>query len=114
MESKLLMARTPARAARMRSSRGPIVSALSLWRARRPRIERQRMGVTIHFEGQLIDESAYRSLIDVAGRFAAEQEWLTEPIEISHTTLLRVRDEKDWDYAGPVKGISVYPHEDCE
>jgi hypothetical protein len=72
------------------------------------------MGVTIHFEGQLIDESAYRSLINVAGSFAAEQGWLTERIEISHTTLSRVRDEKDWDYSGPVKGMVVYPHEDCE
>jgi hypothetical protein len=72
------------------------------------------MGVTIHFEGQLIDESAYRSLIDVASRFAFEQGWLTEPIEMSHTTLSRVRDEKEWDYSGPVKGMVVYPHEDCE
>ena len=72
------------------------------------------MGVTIHFEGQLSDESAYRSLIDVASSFAVEQCWLTETIEMSHATLSRVRDEKDWDYSGPVKGIVVYPHEDCE
>jgi hypothetical protein len=29
-------------------------------------------------------------------------------------TLLRVRDEKDWDYTGPVKGVAVHLHEDCD
>jgi hypothetical protein len=29
-------------------------------------------------------------------------------------TLHRVRDEKDWDYIGPTKGIVVYLHVNCE
>jgi hypothetical protein len=29
-------------------------------------------------------------------------------------TLLRVRDEQDWDYTGPVKGIAIYLHQECE
>ena len=72
------------------------------------------MGVTIHFEGQLDDEAAYRRLIDVATACAQKQGWLTEPIESEQKTLLRVRDEEDWDYCGPVKGVLIYPHEDWD
>jgi len=72
------------------------------------------LGVTIHFEGQLSDETAYRNLIAGAEVFARERSWLTEPLESEETTLLRVRDEKEWDYRGPVKGMLIYPHEDCE
>jgi hypothetical protein len=40
--------------------------------------------------------------------------WRTETIESKKVTLLRVRDEQDWDYTGPVKRIAVYLHEDCD
>jgi hypothetical protein len=72
------------------------------------------LGVTIHFEGQLPDEEAYRRLIETSSKLALNQGWLTEPIEPAEATLLRVRDEQDWDYTGPVKGLTIYPHEDCE
>lgn len=72
------------------------------------------MGVTIHFEGQLLGEPAYHDLLEAAASFAKQQAWLTETIESEQTTLLRVRDEKDWDYCGPVKGMLIYPHEDCD
>ena len=40
---------------------------------------------------------------------------MTEPIECEETTLLRVDDnEEDWDYCGPVKGVVLYPSEDCD
>lgn len=72
------------------------------------------MGVTIHFEGKLVDEASYRSLIETAAAFAQREQWLTETFESENIKLARVRDEKDWDYYGPVKGIQIYPHEDCE
>jgi hypothetical protein len=73
------------------------------------------MGVTIHFDGELLDEDAFRSLVSTASAFANRQTWLTEPIESDQTTLLRVRDnEEEWDYIGPVKGIVLYPGEDCD
>ncbi len=72
------------------------------------------MGVTIHFEGQLIDEVAYGSLVDAARAFASAQGWQTESIQSQEVTLLRVRDEKEWDYCGPVKGIVLHPHEECD
>src|SRR5258708_40272263 len=36
------------------------------------------------------------------------------PIESEQKTLLRVRDEGDWDYCGPVKSVLIYPHDDCD
>ena len=29
-------------------------------------------------------------------------------------TLTRVRDEQDWDYVGPVKGVVISTDEDCD
>lgn len=72
------------------------------------------MGVTIHFEGQLKDQTALHDLLEMAKAFAREQGWRTELIESDEATLLRVRDEENWDYVGPVRGIVIYPHLDCD
>jgi hypothetical protein len=72
------------------------------------------MGVTIHFEGQLENEAAYQRLVEQVSSIVKAEGWLSEEIESKVTTLLRVRDEHDWDYTGPVKGIAVYLHEDCD
>jgi hypothetical protein len=73
------------------------------------------MGVTIHFKGQLRDEDAYLRVINAATSFATERGWPSEPIKSEQIKLLRVTDdEQDWDYVGPVKGIALYPGEDCE
>lgn len=73
------------------------------------------MGVTIHFKGQLRDEDAYLRVMDAATSFATEQCWSSEPIKSEQAKRLRVTDdEQDWDYIGPVKGIVLYPGEDCE
>lgn len=73
------------------------------------------MGVTIHFEGQLLGEDSFRSLIATAIDFATTHGWLTEPIESEQTTLLRVRDnEEEWNYSGPVRGVVLYPSDDCD
>lgn len=72
------------------------------------------MGVTIHFEGQLTDGVALHNLVTTALDFARDRGWNTEPIEADEVTLLRVRDEVDWNYIGPVRGVSLYPHIDCE
>jgi hypothetical protein len=72
------------------------------------------MGVTIHFEGQLTDKVAYGNLVEVAKAFALDRGWRTESIESGETTLLRVRDEEEWNYVGPVHGIVLYPRVDCD
>ena len=72
------------------------------------------MGVTIHFEGQLFNEAAFRGLIETASAFAKEIGWQSQLLEFPSATLLRVRDESDWDYCGPVKGIQLFAHHDCD
>jgi hypothetical protein len=72
------------------------------------------MGVTIHFEGQLKDEAAYHQLLDAVISMAKAKGWSTEAIESKVTALSRVRDEQDWDYVGPVRGIAISIAEDCD
>jgi len=72
------------------------------------------MGVTIHFEGQLKDQVAFQDLMELAKAFARSRGWEIEPIDLQETTLARVRDEKDWDYVGPVSGVALYPGPNCE
>ena len=72
------------------------------------------MGVTIHFEGQLFDEKAYQDLMAFVSSTANLDGWRTEPIESRRVTLVRVRNEQDCDYTGPVKGMAIYLHEDCD
>jgi len=72
------------------------------------------MGVTIHFEGKLKSEEAFAALLSRVETIAKANTWLTEVFEHTEVTLLRVRDETDWDYKGPTKGIILYIHEDCD
>ena len=72
------------------------------------------MGITVHFEGKLRDEQAYTQLLSDATDFAAEKGWPAERFSIAHITLKRVREEKDWDYTGPTKGVELRPHPSSE
>lgn len=72
------------------------------------------MGITIHFEGRLKNVSSLDAVLALTRRFCDEHSWPYEPINESRATLKRVRNEKDWDYVGPTKGITVQPHESSE
>lgn len=72
------------------------------------------MGVTVHFEGRLKGEDAFCGLMRLIRAIAAAETLLTEAFENSDVKLLRVRDEEDWNYAGPTRGILLYLHEDCD
>jgi hypothetical protein len=73
------------------------------------------MGVTIHFEGQLLGRDAFNDLISATIAFSESRVWLTELIESEKVTLLRIdENEKEWNYMGPARGITVYPSEDCD
>jgi hypothetical protein len=72
------------------------------------------MGVTVHFEEQLTNEAAYQDLLKTVSSIAKAEGWSSEAIESGVTTLSRVRDERDWDYVGPVKGIAISIAEDCD
>jgi hypothetical protein len=72
------------------------------------------MGVTVHFQGQLRDEAAYSSVSERAAFFAASQGWQVETLLVPHAKLNRVRDEQEWEYEGPTKGIELRPHPSSE
>jgi hypothetical protein len=72
------------------------------------------MGITIHFEGQLKDASAYQHLVELISSVANAEGWQVERIASSETTLTRIRDGQEWDYVGPAKGILVSIAEDCD
>lgn len=72
------------------------------------------MGVTVHFEGKLKNELSFDSLCKNAESFAKEMEWNYSFIAEQEVKLERVKDEEDWDYIGPVKGVEIFPHEGCD
>ena len=72
------------------------------------------MGVTIHFEGRLRNAEAYDAVVNTAKHFATDLGWEYEPIEENVTKLKRVKNEEDWDYEGPVKGLVLQPHQNSE
>lgn len=72
------------------------------------------MGVTIHFEGSLKDQASFEAVIALTKQFCDQHSWRNEQINSDHVQLRRVRDEQEWDYDGPVKGITIEPHENAE
>jgi hypothetical protein len=67
------------------------------------------MGVTIHFEGQLKSDNDFNSVMTRAKNFAWTNEMPYEFFSVPLKKLGRVKDEKDWDYEGPAKGIKIQP-----
>jgi len=72
------------------------------------------MGVTIHFEGKLRSDISLDELLETAKTFCDQRSWQYSPISEANTKLCRVRDEREWNYEGPVTGLEIFPHTDCE
>lgn len=72
------------------------------------------MGITIHFEGRLKSPSDYDQAISIATTFAANRNWPVKHFAFDAAKLSRVRDERDWDYEGPTKGVELQPHASSE
>ncbi len=72
------------------------------------------MGVTVHFEGKLSTSDAFDQIIENAKSFASEMEWEISEILEKSVSLKRVKDDEDWNYVGPVKGLEIFPCESCE
>lgn len=72
------------------------------------------MGVTIHFEGRLKDQASLEAVIALAKQFCDQHSWHSESLNSNYAKLSRVRDEQDWDYEGPVRGIAIEPHDNSE
>ena len=72
------------------------------------------MGVTIHFEGKLKSQNSFEKVIDIAREFALSNDMTFKLFEEDNKLLERVKDEKDWDYQGPTKGILIHPDENSD
>ena len=72
------------------------------------------MGVTIHYEGRLRSLDAYDELTDRLKKEADKHEWLFSVVVAKKVHLARVIQGKLEDYVGPIKGIVINLHEDCE
>jgi hypothetical protein len=72
------------------------------------------MGITVHFEGHLRDEGAYGRTMAIALKFAECNGWTTRAISEDKVKLSRVRNETDWNYEGPTKGLELLPHPSSE
>ncbi len=72
------------------------------------------MGVTIHFEGQLKSDNDFESVMTKAKNFALKNDIPYEFFPESFKKLSRVKDEQNWDYEGPAKGIRIQPGQNCD
>ena len=72
------------------------------------------MGVTIHFEGQLSSPEYFDKIIETAKGFAESNELDYFLFKEDNKLLQRVKDEQDWDYEGPTKGIQIQPDENSD
>ena len=72
------------------------------------------MGVTIHFEGQLSSPKDFDKVIENSRKFAESNGLEYFLIQEENKLLQRVKDEKDWDYEGPTKGIQIQADENSD
>lgn len=79
------------------------------------------MGLTIHYQGQLLSETAYQAFLETVLQFAATRGWPVHPIEEPRKQLTRIlqpedpeADEYEDFYDGPTRGLYLLPHPECE
>ena len=72
------------------------------------------MGVTIHFEGRLKTVNDLDKVINLGLEFAKRKSSDVIKLDSPDKILKRVKDDKDWDYQGEVKGIQFQPHENSD
>jgi hypothetical protein len=72
------------------------------------------MGVTIHFEGKLKSENCFQKVIDIAKQFALSNDLTFADFQEETKLLERVKDQKDWDYQGPTKGLCIQPDDNSD
>ncbi|QDU96062.1 DUF1444 family protein [Lignipirellula cremea] len=89
------------------------------------------MGVTLFFAGQLRDQEAVKQVIAAARAYAAHMDWAAEsldtpsgvlrrlagphePLDVQTTSIRSAQQRFENLYQGPVSGVAIYPHPDCE
>jgi hypothetical protein len=77
---------------------------------KKEKTKKGRMGVTINFEGQLKSKVSFDEVMTISKDFAEKNNMPYSIFEEENKLLLRVKDEKDWDYQGSTRGIRIQPH----
>jgi len=79
------------------------------------------MGLTIHYQGQLASDEAYVSFIAEVTAFAEARKWPVHAVAEAEREMTRYlqpedpeADEYEDVYVGPVKGVYLLPHPECE
>ena len=72
------------------------------------------MGVTVHYEGCLRSPLQLENMINAVVGYAEGRGWFNRRIDGDATDLLRIIDEKEFYYSGPVFGVELRPHTDAE
>ena len=72
------------------------------------------MGVTIHFYGRLKNKESLDEVITIASEFAAEKGCEVFNLDSEKKQLFRVKDGKQSEYEGPVRGIQFHADENCD
>lgn len=89
------------------------------------------MGVTIHFTGIVSKPGVIAEVLALVRSCAAENDWAAEPINAEQATLLRffsadetpdafessrrrLADKPGHEFAGEIRGVTIFPHDDCE
>jgi len=72
------------------------------------------MGVTIHFYGRLKNKESLDEVISIASEFAAEKGCEVFNLDSEKKQLFRVKDGKQSEYEGPVRGIQFHADENCD
>ena len=72
------------------------------------------MGVTIHFEGQLSSSNEFDKVIEIAKTFAESNGLEYFLFQEENKLLQRVKEEQNWDYEGPTRGIQIQPDENSD
>ncbi|CCB86685.1 putative uncharacterized protein [Parachlamydia acanthamoebae UV-7] len=77
------------------------------------------IGTTIHYRGYLKDHASIDACIEAIRNFASKKGWEFEEFEEKDITIDRMYEDDqekvhEWEYHGPIKGITVNTHETCE
>jgi hypothetical protein len=67
------------------------------------------MGVTIHFEGKLLNQSSFEKLMHSAKLFAESNELPYSFFQTEDKVLERIKGEKLLNYQGTTKGVLIQP-----
>jgi hypothetical protein len=73
-----------------------------------------RAGVTIHYEGTLRDSAAVTNVIALVSTFVKTNGWKVEEVHKKDVEEVRVIDEKEVKYKGPIHGVIIRVGEWCE